>query len=139
MWLSHGIFLLLRLLAETCSQGVFIRKPIYWPGDISANRYNFFNAFIWENKSYNSFWLTVNPIQDGLFRGCSRMGGGFFWPPLPKIRFTYPTMMKLGTVIPYLRKIQKMYKSRDTSLEFCWHQHFFTGNQQILLHQKIHI
>ena len=32
--------------------------------------------------------------------------------------------VKLGTVIPYLRKIQKLYKSRDTSLEFCWHQHF---------------
>ena len=41
-------------------------------------------------------------------------GGGLFWSPLPKIRHTYPTMMKLGTVIPYLRKIQKMYKSRDT-------------------------
>ena len=39
-------------------------------------------------------------------------------PPLPKIRQTYPTMMKLGTVIPYLRKIKKMYKSRDASLEF---------------------
>ena len=24
--------------------------------------------------------------------------------PLPKIRHTYPTMMKLGTVIPYLKK-----------------------------------
>ena len=32
--------------------------------------------------------------------------------------------MKLGTVIPYLKKIQKM--SRDTPLEFCWHQHFFS-------------
>ena len=80
----------------------------------------------------------VNPIQDGLFRGCSRMGRAFL-APLPKIPHTYPTMMKLGTVIPYLRKIQKMYKSRDTSLEFCWHQHFFTGNQEILLHQEIHI
>ena len=80
-----------------------------------------------------------NPIQDGLFRDCSRIGGGAFLPPLPKIRHTYPTAMKLGTVISYLRKIQKMYKSRDTSLEFCWHQHFFTGNQQTLLHQGIHI
>ena len=33
--------------------------------------------------------------------------------------FTYHTMMKLGTVIPYLRKIQEMYKSRDIFLEFC--------------------
>ena len=41
--------------------------------------------------------LTIfNPIQDGLFRGCSRMGGAFL-APLPKIRHTYPTMMKLGS------------------------------------------
>ena len=32
---------------------------------------------------------------------------------------TYPTMMKLGTVILYLQKIQKIYKPRDTSPEFC--------------------
>ena len=34
-------------------------------------------------------------------------------------RHTYSTMMKLGTVKPYLKKIQKLYKSRDTPLEFC--------------------
>ena len=34
--------------------------------------------------------------------------------------------VKLCTVIPYLRKIRKLYKSRDTSLELCWHQHFST-------------
>ena len=28
---------------------------------------------------------------------------------------TYPTMMKAGTVIPYLKKIQKLHESRDTS------------------------
>ena len=59
--------------------------------------------------------LLFNPIQDGLFRGCSRMGGTFS-APLLKIRHTYPTMIKLGTVIPYLMNIQKMHKSRDTSL-----------------------
>ena len=57
-------------------------------------------------------------------------------PPLPKIWPTYPAMMKLGTVIPYPNKIQKIYESRGTILEFCWHQHFFTGNQQILLYKK---
>ena len=36
-----------------------------------------------------------------------------------KICHTYPTMMKLGTGIPYLKKIQKLYESRDTPLEFC--------------------
>ena len=31
-------------------------------------------------------------------------------------------MMKLGTVIPYPKKIEKLYESRDTSLEFCCYQ-----------------
>ena len=46
-------------------------------------------------------------------------GGGAKRPPLRKICLTYPNTMKLGTVIPYLKKIQKKYKSRDTPLEFC--------------------
>ena len=37
-----------------------------------------------------------NPIQDGPFWGCSRIGGG----REAKICHTYPTMMKLGRVIP---------------------------------------
>ena len=52
---------------------------------------------------------------------------------------TYPTMMKLDTVVPYLRKIQKKYESCDTLLEFCWNQHFFSGNRQILQYQEIQI
>ena len=32
-----------------------------------------------------------NPIQDGPFRGCSRMRGGGQKAPLPKIYHTYPT------------------------------------------------
>ena len=59
--------------------------------------------------------------------------------PLPKICHIYPAMMKVGTVIPYLKKIQKIFQSRDTSPEFCWHQYFFTINQKILLYQEIQI
>ena len=44
---------------------------------------------------------------------------------------THPTMIKLSTVIPHLKKIQKIYESRDTLPALCWH--FFTGNQQIVL------
>ena len=61
----------------------------------------------------------INPIQEGLFRGCSRLGGGCKKDPLPKICHTYAAMLKLGTVIPYLKKIQKLYESWDTSLDFC--------------------
>ena len=61
----------------------------------------------------------VNPIEDGPSRRCSQMGEGAKRPPLPKICHTYPTMMKLGTVISYLNKIQNIYKSRDTRLDSC--------------------
>ena len=66
-------------------------------------------------------------------------GGGGKNAPLSKLCQTYPTMMKLGTFISYLKKIQKAYESHGTYLEFCWHQHFLTGNQQILLYQKVQI
>ena len=39
-------------------------------------------------------------------------------PHLSKICHTFPTMIKLGTVIPYLKKTQITYKSRNTTLEF---------------------
>ena len=45
-------------------------------------------------------------------------------------------MMKLGTFLSYEKKIQKIYES---ILEFCWHQHFFNRNEQILLYQEIKI
>ena len=44
----------------------------------------------------------------GFFGAAPGWGGGAFWHPFPKIRHTNPTMMTLGTVIPYLRKIQKI-------------------------------
>ena len=44
--------------------------------------------------------------------------GGQKAPPLPKICHTYPTMMKLSTIILYLKKIKK-YESRDTLFESC--------------------
>ena len=36
--------------------------------------------------------------------------------PLPKLCHTYATMIELDTAIPYLKKIQKVYESRDTAL-----------------------
>ena len=63
--------------------------------------------------------MLLNSIKDGLFRGSSQ-NPVFLGPlPLPTICYTYPTMMKLDTVIPYPKKIQKIYESRDTPLEFC--------------------
>ena len=76
----------------------------------------------------------------GIFEATHRWGAGQKGtPPPPKICHTYLIMMKLGAFIPYLKKIQKLYESRDTTLDFCRHQHFFTRKQQILLYQEIQI
>ena len=45
-------------------------------------------------------------------------GSGYVNAPLPKICHTYPTMMKLSMVILCLKKIQNIYKSRDTTIKF---------------------
>ena len=105
--------------------------------DITYKRFksNFIENSLMKNSLCEKLF-GVSPIQDGLFRGCSRMEGAKK-APLPKICHTYPTMIKFGTVIPYLEKIEKIYESRDTPREFRWHQYFFTGNQQILLYQEI--
>ena len=68
----------------------------------------------------------------GAFHG---WGWGKKAPSLKSVK--HPTMIKLGTVIPHPKKIQKIYESRDIPLEFCWHQYFFTGNQQVLLYQEM--
>ena len=59
--------------------------------------------------------------------------------PQPKICQTYSTIMKLSTLTTYLKKIKKMYKWHNTPFEFCWHQHFFARNPQLLLYWEIQI
>ena len=61
--------------------------------------------------------LHLTLFRMGFFRGAH--GWGAKKAPFPKIYYTYRTMMKLDTVIPYLKKIQNLYKSLDTSSEFC--------------------
>ena len=54
----------------------------------------------------------------GFFGATHGWGRGAKMLLLPKICHPYPAIMKLGTVIPSLMKIQKVYESRDTTLEF---------------------
>ena len=70
--------------------------------------------------------FSVNHIQVGSFQGCSQIAVQKCPFPFPKICHTYPTMMKLSAFIPYLTKIRNIYKSRDTLINFCRHQYFFT-------------
>ena len=101
----------------------------YWAAFVVYQQ-NWVNSTTW-NSLKNIF--SVNLVQVGSLRGCSRIGVQKLPrpTPLPKIYHTYAKMMKLSTVIPYLTKIQNIYKSRDTPIKFCWHQYFFTKNQQL--------
>ena len=62
------------------------------------------------------FSLTL--FRMGVFRAAHGLGRDKK-DPLSKICHTYLAVIKLDTVIPYLKKIQKIYKSRDRPLEFC--------------------
>ena len=89
--------------------------------------WNFFKIVAIKNFASVSF---LTSFRMGIL-GAAREWGGNKKAALPKFCHTYPTMMRLRIVIPYLKKIQKIYDSYDTPLEFCWHQHFFTTNLQI--------
>ena len=59
--------------------------------------------------------IIINSFKDGLFGGMlvddGGMGGdGGKKDRQSKISHTYLTIMNLGTAIPYLKKIQKIYK-----------------------------
>ena len=60
----------------------------------------------------------INPFDDGSFRGCSRLCEQKV--PFHKVCHSYPPLIKLGTVIPYIKKIQKTYRSRETLSYFWW-------------------
>ena len=61
-----------------------------------------------------------------IFGAAHVWGGGTKRPNLPKICHRYPTMMKLGVIMPYLRKIQKIHETRDTPPEFLLYQEIQT-------------
>ena len=64
---------------------VFIWKPIYWPGDIPANQYNFFHAlrikvitrFDWQYICERPFLQKVRHGNDELLKKCSYEGLNF--------------------------------------------------------------
>ena len=82
---------------------------------------------MWKSELHEiGSWHIIFPLpySGWVFLRLLTDGGGPKRSPLPKIYHTYPRMIKIGAVILYLKKIQKKKDSRDTPLEFCWHQHF---------------
>ena len=89
-------------------------------------------SFLIKMQAQPTTLLTL--FRMGIFGAAHGWGvGGTKSPPLLKISHIYPTMMKLGTVIPYLKKIQKIYESPDTPLDLCWHQHFYQKSANFVI------
>ena len=86
------------------------------------------------------FHSTYEHYSEWVFSGMLPNGGRGAKSPLPTICHTYSRILKwwnLAQFCLYLKKIQKIYKSCKTPLEFWWH--FFNGNQQLLSYQEIQI
>ena len=135
MWRLNSICQLLTITITSPILVIFFSSPVKLKKKLklkfrSKFNYGYLQSVVW--KALDDF----NPIDNGPFFTRPLMDWEAIKAPLAKTCFTYPTMMTLGTVISYPKKIQKIQKSRDAALEFCWHQHFFTENQQILLYQK---
>ena len=80
-------------------------------------------AFVIKKAKNTVPWTNVisdlNPSDLSSFWGWARMGG---WvaksTPLPKKCRMYAAMMKLGSVISYLKEIQRMCESHNPLLKF---------------------
>ena len=96
------------MLSHTAALLVFMNKFINSLLELLGKRYKL--------KCATNYQLQNIPYSGWAFWGLLTDGGGW---SLPKICNAYPTMMKLGTVTPYLKKILKIYESRGTTLEFC--------------------
>ena len=64
--------------------------------------------------------LNFNPVQDGAFWGCSRMGGGIRPPSLKPVTHTHISLND-ETCNSYTlhNEDPKIYESCDTPIEFC--------------------
>ena len=62
-------------------------------------------SLFWQKKTIIDFWQGFNPISEGPFRCCSRMGGGRGQKySLPKIYHIYSPKMELCRIASYLNR-----------------------------------
>ena len=101
---------------KLCFENVTMTLKLIYLTNIKLHYWSSLQAQV-PQFQYSSY-LTV--FRMGYFQGCSQIGRRGRETNLTKICYTYPTMMKLGTVKPYIKKIQKIFKSCDIHLKFHW-------------------
>ena len=107
-------------------------------------RFVFIKVYICVQQDAWKLWLLdviipfkINPIQDGHFRGYSRMEGGKFAPLTKICQISYSDETWHCYTLP--KEDPKNISITMHTTEFCWHKHFFAGNHQILSYQEIQI
>ena len=100
-----------------------------------------FKGLAWQYRLHAKVHVlpVLTLFRMGSFRAAHRWGGwgGPKWPPSLK-SVTHIIHWWNLTFIPYQNKIQKIHKSCDAPLKFCWDQHFFTENQQFLVYYLVY-
>ena len=93
------------------------KSPVLLGSKQSGNDYGEIILNLLRIRKFTIYATKLTLFRMGLFGAAH--GWGDQKGPLLKVCHTYTTMMKLGTAIPYLKKIKKIYKSREKPLEFC--------------------
>ena len=75
------------------------------------NRSSHKNLLLEKNDSFTLLKIGFFGAAHGLGTGAKRT------PPFPKTCHTNPSMMKLGRSTPFVKKIQEIYESRDTTAD----------------------
>ena len=116
------------------------RTPSLDTTEFYSNLYVSNSSYLHSKLLKGSFFLLLTLFRMGIFvvahgwevgRGQKSL--------LPKICHIYPAIMKLGTITLCLKKVQKLFDHLAYPLSSADINIFFTGNQQSLLYQEIHI
>ena len=105
---------------------------VYWC-NLSVTRnsiLDYLSHELYKDQNESNTFSKLTLFRMALFRGCSNSS-------LKSV--THILQWWNLAVLPHLIEDDKIYESRDTRPEFCWHHRCFIENQQILLYQKIQI
>ena len=87
----------------------------------------------------HTFLVILTLFRMGFFGAAHGWGGGKKAPTSLKSVTHMLQWWNLAQLYLTQRRSKKYMNHVTHPLEFCWHQHFFTANQQILLYQEVQI
>ena len=82
-----------------------------------------------------SFHKNLNSIQDESFRGCSWVDDRWRGRRTQLLK-SVTNILQCWNLAQSCFTLRRSKRHINHSTHSCWHQHFFTGNQQLLLYQE---